>query len=652
MTHWLKNVNQFLEKLDDRAAEAIPDEEDDNDDEDESLLRPVAVPDVRSILAARGLPIQNIHNDDDSKDNNEYVDEIAASNPSDLQMDEEDPEIVPHSITDTFTTEPVNKADSETGVNLAEDFSSSHGTEQTEKLSIPFEDKTTIDKVPILYPPTETQESIPQHENLLTASSTSPNSDFQLQMQQYEERLEDMRAKLHDQQRITGEANREARTLRRSVVALNQQLEAADREIEAQRNELDNAGRRIEHERRVAKDAMEAIRNEHAQQIQHVQKQHQQQINELKTALRLAERQHDQNGGDWNNQKAEYERTCQQLQQTIESMQEEKDTLTSRIQTLVDQQESLGWRLESLTRAAEAAELARDCAEQKVDETLAMHAQQIRARQARETELEHTVAQLSAALASTEKTTATAASTTTLAHTSIQDGRDEEIESLRQNLEHERSQNELLRSELAALSKERDAESAALHQLQITYDRQTNELNQQILNLQRQQEGNEGGFSNSEINKNSKHSSKLDDDYEEERTRLLAMQRTLSEEVSKLRQQLSDSHAEVSALRSRLNVALHRATVAEAEAAESYEASSSMRRRRHNQHPQSKLAGAMPSMKAALFFSNTSSTSRPTTMNAFANMLDGVDEVAAKTGMLLRNNAVARLLFGKSFCWS
>jgi hypothetical protein len=95
-------------------------------------------------------------------------------------------------------------------------------------------------------------------------------------------------------------------------------------------------------------------------------------------------------------------------------------------------------------------------------------------------------------------------------------------------------------------------------------------------------------------------------------------------------------------------VALHRATVAEAEAAESYEVTSSMRRRRHH-NPQSKSAGAMPSMKAALFISTTSSTSRPTTLNTFANLLDGVDEVAAKTGILLRNNAVARLFFGKSF---
>ena len=106
------------------------------------------------------------------------------------------------------------------------------------------------------------------------------------------------------------DAQREARTLRRHVVALNAELEKAEAEIQAQRSELERAGERLEKDRKRHKEEKEKLTRTHTEETKTLQRKHDTILQDTKTKadqqladawerLRQAEDKRLQEGGDW-----------------------------------------------------------------------------------------------------------------------------------------------------------------------------------------------------------------------------------------------------------------------------------------------------------------------------------------------------------------
>ena len=106
------------------------------------------------------------------------------------------------------------------------------------------------------------------------------------------------------------EAQKEVRTLRRHVVALNKQLETVEEEVSAQRKELDQTGGIMEKERTKSKLERDKERKKHADEMKATQAQHEkmlmdqkmrmeQQMAELSKRLHEMENTRKQEGGTW-----------------------------------------------------------------------------------------------------------------------------------------------------------------------------------------------------------------------------------------------------------------------------------------------------------------------------------------------------------------
>lgn len=214
---------------------------------------------------------------------------------------------------------------------------------------------------------------------------------------------------MNPQNQLLVEMQKEVRTLRRHVVALNQQLEAAEAEMQAQRGELERAAERLQKDSVRRKQDRDNDATRHAQELKTLKAQHETvladqksrydaQLEDLRSQLRTVEERRMQEGGDWNKELADALQREQDTAIKLSSVEDEKATLLSQISTLQAQQEALGGRLESLSETAENATAREREAEDRLDEALSVHARQISQRQAREAELERTIAELGEAL--------------------------------------------------------------------------------------------------------------------------------------------------------------------------------------------------------------------------------------------------------------
>ena len=188
------------------------------------------------------------------------------------------------------------------------------------------------------------------------------------------------------------EAQKEARTLRRHIVSLNDQLEAAESELQAQRKELERAAERMEKDRVRHKDEKEVtkkqkdaeitqLKTEHTKSMEAQQTRFEEQLDRYRKKLSEEEQRRKQEGGDWNQEMSNAIDREQEIRQTLTVMEDEKSVLLTQISTLQGQQAALGSRLESLSQAADnAMERERD-AEKRLDLALNQHARQISHRQ-------------------------------------------------------------------------------------------------------------------------------------------------------------------------------------------------------------------------------------------------------------------------------
>ena len=441
---------------------------------------------------------------------------------------------------------------------------------------------------------------------------------------------------------MSAEQQKELRTLRRSVVSLNQQLEAAEAELRAQREELERAAERMEKDRQRQKEEREKERTRHAAEIKVMQQKQEQalkeakarsdqQIDQIRQQLREVEDKRMQEGGDWNKELVDAVAREKEMGEKLRCVEEEKHTLLNQITILQDQQESLGSRLESLSQTADNAMEREREADQRLDEALTLHAKQLSQRQAREAELERTIAELGQALVQARNQAPTkAASNSTDVDLAKLQSAEHEIESLRNQLQYESQRASSLQAELEELSKERTQDATLSHKQQRQYEREIADLKHKLT----QAEGELREYkTDPELGK--KNAS--NDDQEN-----LRQIKQLSEEVLRQREKITNSSSEISALKSRLMAATERANKAETalEAAQSasndVEVARGMRRRKRGNSPRPETIRSALQLDS---FSQNNSTEQ------LGRALDGLDAFLLQSGKILRYQPLARLVF-------
>jgi len=728
MSRWLKNVGQFLDKLDDTTAVAISDsqqqlQEQEEAHDDEQLRRESSAvferlssrhnSDIRGAAAAPEEEEEDYERDEyeDGVQSGGAADVLADSTPgavtTDDGMREEEEVVFDNSSLGTSgegfmpsnegveeqateSIEPLHQTTMEKGNDRSSSSSALNCTPPDDERPIDIDTATPLRAAPTgssMVPPetpfmtpaqgpaprTARNDSEPTEApkedrvvTLDTESSTSASRSNDMgnarEQQQLQEKLQTYKTlldkALRQKEAAVAEANRESRTLRRHMITLNEQLEAADKEIEAQRRELDGVAVRLENDERKRREVQEAERARHAQELQQQKERHdrvlaeqkgqlESRVEDLRKQLALAQFQLQQEGGERNKELYDAATREQDMKGKIASLEDEKDTLLTQIATLQSQQTTLASRLESLTQTADSA-LAREReAEERLDDALSLHARQVSQRQARETALEKTVAELGAALVaerSKPKGSATSISAGDGERNSSSDQvagdataqqhqhNQEETASLRAQLEQEREQNEILRNELRSISNERSEEAMAAHTRQHRHNQEVSDLSQQIAKLK------------AELKARTNESSARNNLHATEAASQDAKQvQSLSEEVIRQRDKLSDCHSEIATLRTRLHTALNRATVAEA-AAEADDPERGLLKHRRGGRNGRRKAEAGPSMRTALL--QGSSSISDGTMQRIGKSLDVVDEFVSKSGKVLRSNPIARLFFG------
>lgn len=495
-----------------------------------------------------------------------------------------------------------------------------------------------------------------------------------------------LNTKLQEQASIRQSNEKEIRKLKRNVVSLNAHLEATEKEMIAQRKELENAAKSMEKDRSRNKEVLESLTSktnteianlkmQHDYFMKDLQNKHDEQLRQMKEECDSLERIRRQEGGDYTKELREALQREQQVLSDCAMLVDEKETLLQQISTLQSQQESLGIRLESLSHNADMATERELEADRRLDEALEMHARQIGQRQVREAELERTVAELGAALvavrsnsissidgtatnipvsnATTDQTAGDATSQVDgdRQHEVVLQTMEHENDTLRLQLTQEAQRSYALTNELNELSKERSEETLLVTMKQQQHDKAIDDLNRQISQLKSDlREAKNVSLSPD------RHSMRGSDEGED-----VKRIKTLSEEILRQREKLSSYSSEISALRTRLNVALNRATVAEA-VAEQHGAMGggivdmeggklpgnlitsgnsnfgTMTRRGRKEREGNDL----PSMKKALMLENTYGQKSA----KLAETLDLVDLVLVRVGRLLRLNPFVRLFFG------
>ncbi|KAL7567950.1 hypothetical protein ACA910_019660 [Epithemia clementina (nom. ined.)] len=565
MSMWLQNVGSFLEKLDDRAGRVVEERVVDDDDHLDSNV-PEDVQ-LQSILSARGLNESKLYEEDDDDDNSggenipsgdkETLDDDFAEDP---EVSNDNPVVEQPAVVDDTTSKLENESEEaalemekqeqfssgnpNTGGPVAESNPSSQSEDQREMVR-----EESSDAVERTAPQVSTEVNVAAADSGLAAQISSPNSHAALR-----------------------ESQREARTLRRHVVALNKQLEHAETELKAQREELERAAERLEKDRVRYKEEREKEKNRHADEIKSLKAQNDKamkelkqrmdkQIEEVRKQLRDVEERRMQEGGDWNKELIDAVQREQEMAQKYALLEDEKGTLLSQITILQDQQEALGNRLESLSQTADNVMEREREAEARLDEALNLHARQIAQRQARESELERTVAELGAALVVARSSNSSSTNGTGGSSKLRQDDAfvssspealvqtlQHELEGLVAQLNFEKQRCETLQNELRDVSRERTEETAANHARQIKDDRKIAELSHTIARLESEQRGGNRHDSVRSLSAESGDSQQMME---------------LSEEVIRLREKVANCNSEISALKSRLKVANEREQRAE-----------------------------------------------------------------------------------------
>lgn len=732
MSRWLANVGQFLEKLDSQAKDVVEERMVLSSNKADTDANEISGDKIDQILAERGLLSETVTNEEESendfdlsvhhnssaKANEEARGLLYDKSAEDVIPAELDPlKVVRGGSNESESERSLMAVDSDKRIDgNSDDISSPKihvnnevtssaeansseiaGTDlQTAGQTISLQQlEATADNTEAVLEneaENQTNESDKNGESESTSvpslndARAGPLSELQPRRQSPDEEMVPIslvNAKLNELALVRQSHEKEIKKLKRNIVSLNAHLEATEKEMMAQRKELENAGMLMQKDRSRNKEMLEsltsknnmevaALKLQHEQYVKELQSRHDEHLRQLKEEFDSLERIRKQEGGDYTKELHEALQREQQVLSENAMLVDEKETLLQQISTLQSQQEALGMRLESLAHSADMATEREIEAERRLDETLEMHARQLSQRQARETELERTVAELGSALVALQASNASThdvAVTSPTGHSTATDqtagdvtsqidsdrrfevslqALEQENDSLRLQLAQEAHRASTFSNELEELSKERAEETSLFAIRQQQHDRAIDDLNRQISQLK-----SDLCEAKNLSRRDSDQQSMRSSDEAEDAKRI----KTLSEEILRQREKLSSYSSEISALRTRLNVALNRATVAEAVAEQqagggvdieggklpvniissgNSNFGAPMRRGRKERE-----GTDIPSMKRALMLENAYGQKSV----KFAEILDAVDAILVRLGRLLRLNPFMRLFF-------
>mmetsp|Transcript_1304 Transcript_1304/g.2134 ORF Transcript_1304/g.2134 Transcript_1304/m.2134 type:complete len:794 (-) Transcript_1304:76-2457(-) len=447
------------------------------------------------------------------------------------------------------------------------------------------------------------------------------------------------------------EAQKESRTLRRHVVSLNKQLESAESELEAQRSELGQAGEKLDKDRKKYKEEKEKLVAKQTEDVKTSKKQTEQTVADLKTEhdaviqqmqqrIQVAEEKRMQEGGDWTKELQNTVDRERELIRKVALIEDEKITLLSQITTLQSQEERLQSRLDSISNTADSAYMREREAEDKLDMALSMHARQLAQRQAREADLERTIADLSANLANNSSALggdaegdSAAGAGNTMKLKSQVFSLEEDFATAKAQLESEKQRVMIMQHELRDMSKERTLEVSSARSKQHQFDRKIADMSLQISKLQSNlREAQKGSsYSSSDMMSGGADSSTVQE---------------LTEQLVRQQEKMGQTTSELSALKIRLQVATSRAQKAEEALSQTgpFDAESSpesgnygggsstmvRRRRRGGQE--------IGSIRQAINLN----APRDENTERIGKAIDAVDKFSQDTGKYLRSNPLAR----------
>lgn len=456
------------------------------------------------------------------------------------------------------------------------------------------------------------------------------------------------------------EAQKEARTLRRHIVSLNDQLESAESELQAQRKELERAAERMEKDRIRHEKEKEAsqirkteeitlLKTQHEKSLNDQQARFEEQLERFRTKLSEEERRRKQEGGDWDKEISDAIDREHIMRRNLNLLEDEKRILLSQISTLQGQQTALGSRLESLSEAADNAIQRERDAENRLDNVLNQHARQISHRQARESQLERTIQDLNAALVESrgnpQSTIPSGLSGDgdfdhALRGNNHLEARisalESDLETASSHLAIEKERSETLQIQLRSFSNETTQEATIIHAKEIQYDRQIadmsitiSELEAKLRNYEKLSPDSSGLQANSLNDQKLPHQIKF-----------------LSEEVVRLRNKIGSLTSESLTMKSRLKTAVERSNKLEDELQIAKMSSNcdeithgrntapGGRRRTYNSTKSDSIRTAM-----LLNSLNGERTEQ------IGEVVDQIDSFAASTGKYLRRNPIARAGF-------
>jgi Golgin subfamily A member 5 len=213
---------------------------------------------------------------------------------------------------------------------------------------------------------------------------------------------------------------------------------------------------------------------------------------------------------------------------------------------------------------------------------------------------------------------------------------EDDLDTIRNQLEHERQRCKKLQEELKDMSKERADEASSFRSKQVQYDRQLADMSVTISRLQ----------SNIRDAKREYSSESAEVDPDEDNVSQI---KNLSEQAMKQQEKLVQYGSELAAMKNRLQVAINRADQAELALAiveadtsrnpydvEGAPSSGGMRRRGGIRG--SKMEGNGGSIRSAFLLSNPQNQQAETVGKA----IDAIDGFAVQTGKFLRSNPLAR----------
>lgn len=546
MARWLRNVGDFLEKLD--TGDEVEDD----------------------VLAARDFAKELKEQTLDEDNEEQAVREDKATDPI-LGVPKEHMyaggETIEANQTKLATTESENSPSDfqtppRTANGLEEDTSPTTSTTNLKQYQTPaqFESELTTtassvsgqasgelgedgDHEPNQNPPTASAHSpLVQHEQPPLPAAIDEGRQQEVKL---------LKSRLQAMEKEKGEINQEARKLRKHMVTLNEQLEAADKELDAQRKELIQAAESLETNRKQSSAAIAEMKSKHAAFVKDMEQQH-------SAALVALKQQHVQQQDDlrqelllMNNQNQEHTGS---LGKRLEQLEDDNSKLTIERNDLLGQRRRLQAQYEDLSVTIDDLQNRTDqysIKEMEYEDTMEkqrVQIEQLTKQRNRDVQaLEEQLAALNMALASAKKTATIIPSSR---ETASNDGNDAGLAAdceywkgehavLQALLEQEREQLNASRQDLLKLHDEKHTEVEELKRENAAV---VVELRERIESLE---------------NQSMESKKSADIEYQH---------RNLSNQILRQQEQLSQANVEMAALRTRLSAALNRATVAEAAA--------------------------------------------------------------------------------------